>query len=314
MEATEPWLLRWVEEQRDSTYWRHGSVRPDYGRIACPTMLVGSWADGYRNNTFRTVRALREAGTPHRLLLGPWSHMSTASSLPGPHLDLVPVMARWWDRWLRGLDNGVDDEPALTWIAQRSTRPGADRRAVEGEWRCAPSWPLEGAREEVRDLGAGVVTLAVEPDVGTAALNSCAGSLPWGQPTDQRFDDSRSLTWEWPADGLSLLGHPRVRLRVASSEPVAFVSAKLCDVWPDGTSSLLSRGLLNLAHRASSTDPEAGADFTVRWEDATVRARAEVTLDASPTTYDVEVSLQTWCDGEPFAARSWSRSIPRDLG
>jgi hypothetical protein len=59
---------------------------------------------------------------------------------------------------------------------------------------------------------------------------------------------------------------------------------------------------------------EAGADFTVRWEDATVRARAEVTLDASPTTYDVEVSLQTWCDGEPFAARSWSRSIPRDLG
>ena len=46
-----------------------------------------------------------------------------------------------------------------------------------------------------------------------------------------------------------------MRLRVASSEPVAFVSAKLCDVWPDGTSSLLSRGLLNLAHRASSTDP-----------------------------------------------------------
>ncbi len=449
VEASEPWLLRWVEEQRDSPYWRHGSVRPDYGRIACPTMLVGGWADGYRNNTFRTVQALREAGTPHRLLLGPWSHMSAASSLPGPHLDLVPVMARWWDRWLREVDVGVDDEPALTWFAQRSTRPGADRRAVDGEWRCAPSWPLEGAREDVRHLGSGVVAYAVEPDVGTAAWNSCAGSLPWGQPTDQRLDDARSLTWEWPADGMSLLGHPRVELRVASSEPVASVSVKLCDLWPDGTSSLLSRGLLNLAHRESSTDPspvpvdepldvvveleamswdaasghrlrlslagtdwpntvapprpltlavdrsgsrlvlpvagasspagidvqvadyaedpadgvtwtvsrdvlghrtvcavehgatddsdlaatvehytglcavdtrtfaqraEAGADFTVRWEDATVRARAELTLDASPTAYDVEVSVQTWCDGEPFAARSWSRSIPRDLG
>ena len=55
----EPWLLRWLEEQLDGPYWRHGSVRPDYERIACPTMIVAGWADGYRNNTFRTFAALR---------------------------------------------------------------------------------------------------------------------------------------------------------------------------------------------------------------------------------------------------------------
>ena len=185
--------------------------------------------------------------------------MSTATSLPGPHLDLVPVMARWWDRWLRGIDDGYDDEPALTWFAQRSTRPGPDRALVEGEWRSAPSWPLDGATVRTLPLGTGVVAYDVLADVGTAAWNSCAGSLPWGQPTDQRYDDAASLTFEWPADGLSLLGHPRLRLRLRSSQPVASVSAKLCDVFPDGTSSLVCRGFLNLTHRTSSTSPVAGA-------------------------------------------------------
>ncbi len=452
VDELEPWLLRWLEEQRDSAYWRHGSVRPAYDRIECATMLVGGWADGYRNNTFRTVQALRENGTPHRLLLGPWSHMSTATSLPGPHIDLVPVMARWWDRWLRGIDDGYDDEPALTWFQQASTRPSPDRRLVEGEWRTAPQWPLAGAREEERGLGDGEVAYDVVADVGTAAWNSCAGALPWGQPTDQRDDDAASLTWEWPADGTELVGHPRLRLRLSSTAPVATVSAKLCDVFPDGTSSLLARGLLNLTHRSSSTDPEplpvgewvdveveleamswtpapghrlrlsvagvdwpntvappepltlridrsasmlvlpvagesgpapswvqpppaeasdeepgagitwrverdvlgrrtscrvdhgseydvelgrvrehyagtvevdtrtfaqraeASAEFEVTWEQTAVLSRTEITLDASPSSYDVVVVVSIAENGEQLATRRWERTIPRDLG
>ena len=445
----DPWLVRWVEERHDSAYWRQGSVRPSYDRIRTPTMLVGGWADGYRNNTFRTVEALQSQGTPVRLLLGPWSHMSTATSLPGPHLDLVPVMARWWDRWLRGIDEGYDGEPALTWFAQRPTRPGADRPLVAGTWRSAPRWPLPGAATTVHALGTGEVTYQVLPDVGTAAWNSCAGSLPWGQPTDQRYDDAASLTWEWPADGLSLLGHPRLRLRVRSSEPVASVSAKLSDVFPDGTSALVGRGFLNLTHRSSSQAPEplpvgewvdvvlemealsfdatepghrlrlavagtdwpntvapprpvtvgfdlagctlelpvagesepagplpfvaapdregsdvvwrverdvlgartacvddhgggyavdggrvvehysgrvevdrrtfeqeaqATADFTLEWPEATVRSRSEVVLAAGPDELLLEVRVQTWRDGEPFASGSWTRRVPRDLG
>ena len=448
LDALEPWLVRWVEEQHDSGYWRQGSVRPGYERVGVPTLLVGGWADGYRNNTFRTYERLTAHGVPCRLLLGPWSHMSTATSLPGPHLDLVPVMARWWDRWLRGVDDGYDEEPPLTWFAQTSTRPAADRLLVSGSWRSGASWPLPGASTTRLALGSGLATYDVVPDVGTAAWNSCAGTLPWGQPTDQRHDDAASLTWDWPADGMSLLGHPRVHLRLRSSQPVASVSVKLCDVFPDGTSSLVCRGFLNLTHRSSSESPapvpvdewvdvdveleatsydaapgqvlrlslagtdwpntvappvpvsltvdraeswlelpvagesvpaadlpsvappevdssdvewhvsrdvlrrrttctdahgsdyevdgatvrerytgsvsvdtrsweqraEGGADFTVRWPEATVRARGDVTLLAGPTTYDLDIELQTWRDGQPFAARRWSRRIPRDLG
>lgn len=264
VEQTEPWLLRWLEEQRDGEYWRQGSVRGSasgepptagYDRIGCPTMLVGGWADGYRNNTFRTVAALAACGVPHRLLLGPWSHAATSTALPGPRIDVVPEMVRWWDRWLRGVDNGVDDGPAVTLFARRSSPPEPDLDEMSGQWRTESGWPLDRVVDDVRALGTDVVDYRVAADVGTASWISCAGHLPWGQPTDQRADDAASLTWEWPADGLELLGHARLVALVRSDAPVATLAARLCDVFPDGRSTLVTRGVLNLTHRGGHRRP-----------------------------------------------------------
>jgi predicted acyl esterase len=270
IEGPEPWLLRWLEEQLDGPYWRHGSLRPGYERIACPTMLVAGWADGYRNNTFRTFERLE---CPKRLLLGPWSHMSTATSLPGPHLDLVPELVRWFGRWLRDEDNGVDGEPPIQVFVRRSTRPEPDLAELRGAWRHEPGWPLERSWVEVLrpEPPEGVDELPIEGDVGTSAWISCAGRLPWGQPSDQREDDARSLRYEWGAldEAVEVLGHAVVSLRLASSVTVAYLSAKLCDVFPDGTSVLVTRGLLNLAHRESSVEPaplEPGRAEDVRIE------------------------------------------------
>jgi hypothetical protein len=257
--ASEPWVLRWLREQHDGPYWRHGSLRPDYARITCPTLLVGGWADGYRNNSFRTFAALR---CPKALLIGPWSHMSAARSLPGPHLDLVPEMIRWFGHWLRDDANGVDRDPPVRVFVRHAARPAPDLAIHDGVWRVEPGWPLERSRREVRrvaDVGAASgrwARLHVRPDTGTAAWISCAGQLPWGQPGDQRADDVWSLTYDWPVDApLELLGHAHVELAVRANAPVAFLSAKLCDVFPDGTSALITRGFLNLCHRHGSTAP-----------------------------------------------------------
>ena len=257
IEGTEPWLFRWIEEQLDGPYWRHGSLRPGYERIACPTMLVGGWADGYRNNTFRTFESLR---CPKRLVVGPWSHTSTATSLPGPHIDLVPELVRWFGRWLRDEENGIEDEPPIQVFVRRSTRPEPDLAEVRGEWRHEPGWPLDRARTEVLRPGRpdGADELAITGDVGTSAWISCAGRLPWGQPSDQREDDARSLVYEWgPFDApVEILGQPVLDADVSCTVPVAYLSAKLCDVFPDGTSALVTRGLLNLAHRESFASPK----------------------------------------------------------
>ncbi len=56
--------------------------------------------------------------------------------------------------------------------------------------------------------------------------------------------------FEWRLeDPLEIVGHPRVELTLTSSTEVAFVSAKLCCVHPDGASELVTRAILNLTHR-----------------------------------------------------------------
>jgi uncharacterized protein len=265
----EPWLFTWLSHPRDDAYWRHGSVRPAYDRIEIPTMIVAGWADGYRNNTFRTMERLAENGTPRRLLAGPWSHASTATSLPGPRIDLVPEMVRWWDRWLRGIDNGVDAEPEAVWYSRASHAPAPDLDTVPGVWR-ADTWPSERS-SLVEYALIGKPSYAVKPDVGTAAWISCAGHLPYGQPLDQRHDDADSLVWDLEPDGLEIAGNARLRLTVAASAPVATLAVRLCDVARDGTSTLVTRGTLNLTRRD-------GFDTAVPL--------------APGTAYDVEVELE----------------------
>ena len=243
----EPWLLTWLSQPRDGSYWRHGSVRPGYERIECPVMIVAGWADGYRNNTFRTMEKLGEAGVPRRLIAGPWSHAATSSSLPGPRIDLVPEMVAWWDRWLRGIDNGVDAEPSALWYSRASHKPAPDLDLVPGQWR-ADTWPSERSSWMEFPLEA-KLPYVVTPDIGTAAWISCAGHLPYGQPLDQRHDDVDSLTWEVDPEGLEIAGNARVALTLSASAPVATVSVKLTDVASDGTSTLVTRGVLNLTRR-----------------------------------------------------------------
>ena len=275
VQENEPWVIRWLEEQTFGPYWQRGSLRPDYGAIQAATMIVAGWADGYTNNSLRTMAELT---CSKRLILGPWAHASTETSLPGPNVDLLPEMLRWWDRWLKGIDNGVDREPTILVFARRSTKPQPDLAEVRGEWRYEPGWPLDRGRKLSMPLENAVAAsrpapdgLEVRGDVGWTAWISCAGNLPYGQPQDQRPDEAWSIVYEWPplAEELEILGHPRVGVTITSSAPVAFLSAKLCDVFPDGTSALVTRGLLNLAHRESRQEPsplEPGAPYRVEVE------------------------------------------------
>src|SRR5206468_6110100 len=123
LDRTEPWLIRWLEEQNDGTYWRLGSVRPRYDQIKCPTFIVGGWADGYRTAAVRLYERLR---CEKRLLMGPWSHMDTEVSIPGPRVDLVPVLIRWWNHVLRGGDSALAAEPPITLFVRRSSAPEPD--------------------------------------------------------------------------------------------------------------------------------------------------------------------------------------------
>jgi uncharacterized protein len=274
-----PWYGS-VDEQNDGPFWRQGSLRPDYGLIEVPTMIVGGWADLYRNVALRMFEHL---SSPKRLLMGPWCHMSPNGSIPGPRIDIVPEMIRWWDRWLRGVDNGIDHEPPIVVFVRRSTPPAPDLDEVRGEWRFEPAWPperhetlsltLDTAERRPRSGPDGDV-LHVRGDVGVTAHIRGSYPPPYGLPIDQRPDDAYSLVYEWRLDEeVEILGTPVLEATVRSSDPVAFLAAKLSQVLEDGTSAMVTRGVLNLTHRTSHTAPEPappGEPLQVRVElDAT---------------------------------------------
>jgi hypothetical protein len=92
--------------------------------------------------------------------------------------------------------------------------------------------------------------------------SECGNVLTWGSNSDfapdQRGEDGRSLcfTSEPLANAIEILGYPELTATVVPEHEVAQLAVRLCDVWPDGASTLVSFGVLNLTHRESHEDPE----------------------------------------------------------
>jgi uncharacterized protein len=150
LEGSGLWLETWLEHQHRDAYWQHGSVCEDYTAIEVPVMAVSGWADGYSNAVFRLLEHL---DVPRRALVGPWSHKYPHLGVPGPAIGFLQECVRWWDRWLKGLDNGVDAEPPLALWMQDSIAPALDVRDRPGRWLFEPSWPSPNVEQLALVLG-----------------------------------------------------------------------------------------------------------------------------------------------------------------
>jgi predicted acyl esterase len=265
-----PWLLDWITDRHPAPVWRRGSLRlgPDgagYERMSCPTMLIAGWADGYRNNTFRTVEQFVRNGLDWRLLAGPWVHSSPERARPGPNVDDDVEILAFFDEHLR---DGPPRPAAPGQVYVREpTPPQPDLRHQPGSWCDLTTWPPDGLTWPVwRPTRDGVDSLAAPADVGIAAWNSCGGGLPWGQPLDQRTDNARSIVYDWPVTECAhVVGNPTIELRVRTDQAFGQLSVKLCDVAADGTSTLVSRTWIDLAHVGCwPSDPHGAPDGVPR--------------------------------------------------
>jgi uncharacterized protein len=281
MERTPAFVEPWLAHQRRDDYWRHGSVCEDYRRIDVPVYAIGGWADGYTNAIPRLLAGLPG---PRKGLIGPWSHAFPQDGEPGPAIGFLQECLRWWDHWLKDADTGVMDEPMLRAWMQDPVAPAGHHTERPGRWVAESAWPSPEIDTDTRVLGAGGALLAGQdatdvpeqpvthhsPDTtGQDAGAWCADGGAGDWPVDQRAEDGRSLTFtSAPLDAtVEILGFPEVILDVAADRPRALVAVRLCDVAPDGSSLLVTRGLLNLTRRddrAASAPLEPGERYTVR--------------------------------------------------
>jgi uncharacterized protein len=260
-----PWVAHWLAHQRRDRYWQQGSVRDRYDAISCPVLCVAGWTDGYRDSALRLLEHLQ---VPRRAIIGPWGHNDPVHGTPGPAVGILGELTRWWDRWLKGVDNGVDREPALVAYMQDSVAPAANRETRPGRWVAEPTWPSPNVRAATWFLDRGSLDQTPTEEVSEASVASvqtlgvaggvwCADGKSADLATDQRHDDADSLCCDSAPLGqpLEILGVATLRLVIHADQPLAMISARLCEVRDDGSSLLVTRSQLNLYHHYSHAEP-----------------------------------------------------------
>jgi putative CocE/NonD family hydrolase len=264
LEGTPPFLETWLTHQRRDDFWKQGSICEDYGAVTCPIYMIGGWADGYTNAIPRTLAGLSAAGTPCKGLIGPWAHGYPELATPGPQIGYLQESLRWWDHWLKGEPTGIMDEPILRAWMQDPVAPATTRLERPGRWVAEASWPSPRILTQRLWLTGGaalseqpgpprVVETRGHEGAGADAGHWCPYGAPADYPGDQRAEDALAACFtSAPLEArLEILGNPVVELELSSDRPQALVAVRLTDVAADGSSLLVSRGLLNLSHRES---------------------------------------------------------------
>jgi putative CocE/NonD family hydrolase len=315
LEGSGLWLEDWLRHQRRDDFWRHASVCEDYDAVQCPVFAVSGWADGYSNAVLRMLERLK---APRRGLIGPWSHKYPHLGQPGPAIGFLQEMIRWWDHWLKDIENDVMDEPMLRIWMQDSVPPSTAYAERPGRWVGESTWPSPAIQRIERTLGyyrlanpgdephKEALTVESPLSVGQFAGKWCSYNAPPDLPYDQREEDGGSLVFN--SDVLEqpweMLGAPVVSLAFSVDQPVAMVAVRLSDVAPDGRATRVSFGLLNLTHLAGDDNPEP--------LEPGVHHQASVKLNgmahAFPPGHRIRISVST-----SYWPLAWPPPVPTQL-
>jgi hypothetical protein len=276
LEQTPLLIQEWISHQHRDAYWKHGSICEDYSAVQCAVYAVGGWADPYSNAIPRMLSGLT---CPRKALIGPWAHEYPQRALPGPQIGFSQECLRWWDYWLKETDTGIMDEPMLRAWMPDSIAPSTHYEERPGRWVAEEKWPPKNDESQTWYLSRNGLNQNAEtdkpmlfPTSQTVGLNAGVW-FPMGAagefPGDQRSADSGSLCFTSEAfyDGMEILGNPEAAVTLSADQTEALLAARLCDIAPDGSSLLVSWGLLNLTHRNGHENPEAlnpGGKFTAK--------------------------------------------------
>jgi len=230
-----------------------------------------SWALQVANLNYAGLREHKQS--LQRLIVGPWTHSrqnlsfaGEAEFTPDAGIDLLAFEQRWFDRWLKGVDNGVDREPPVRIYVMGGGdghKTAEGRIFVGGHWRSEPAWPLARAQPTAYYLNAeGVLSPAgptahppisyrFDPDnpvptlggnLSSQGVLASAGALDqrcrpelWtcknSNPLSARNDVLVFQTAPLKED-LEVTGRLIVKLWAASDSPDTDFTAKLIDVYP----------------------------------------------------------------------------------
>ncbi|HWM94578.1 MAG TPA: CocE/NonD family hydrolase, partial [Thermoanaerobaculia bacterium] len=232
----------WIE-------WSPITYRKEIERSGVAIYHVAGWFDRYV--TGQTV-LFKNLDNPQRITIGPWSHVQDHE------LDSGAEHHRFYDYWLKGIDNGIAKEDPVHYYVMGSG------------WRSARQWPLpEEKRTSYWFAADGRLTPEAPSEKGrdTLAVDYSASVWPaprWSleatYPEDLSANDAKGITYTTPplTATVEVTGHPVVRLWVSADVADADLFVYLEEVDAKGASHYVTEGSLRASHRATA-DP--GFDY-----------------------------------------------------
>ena len=298
-------------EYRDSTsvegenFWDHFALYPMVERVnhsGVAVYLATGWYDVFLADTLKWYDSL---SVPKRLLVRPLDHSQLGTSQDD--VDFAAELQRWFDFWLKGVDNGVPDELPIHYYVI-----GSDK---ESAWRSAEQWPpaqaptrlyLGGGRTgTITSANDGTLqaqasfeggtrdTYLVNADTTTGSRSRWTAVERPHQYSDMRTNDAKALTYTTgplPAS-TQIIGHPVLHLWLSSTTSDADVFAYLEEVNSDGSSEYITEGTLRASHRALSAPPYDNlalpyhSFFASAAAPLSAESPVELTFDLLPSAY-----------------------------
>ena len=299
----------WVARPRYDDYWATLDLETKYPRVQVPALVTGGWYDIFQTGTVRNFQGMREMGGSDtaragtKLIVRALCHACPADTTAGEvdfgpdnALDLNATWARWFDYWLKGIDNGVPDDPPVRIFVMVPPDTGT---TGDGFWITADAFPprdvvethfyLESGGNANTSGGDGVLRpegpggssdvyvdeYVYDPHdpVPTVGGNMCCrDDMLASGAFDQRDVEQRDdvLVYSTPPleEDVVVIGPVRVDLWAASSAPDTDFTAKLVDVHVDGYAQNISEGIVRARYRNSNEEPSwitpgAVHDYTI---------------------------------------------------
>jgi putative CocE/NonD family hydrolase len=279
-----PYFFDWLKHPSDDEYWQQWSIKRRWSQIVVPALNFDGWYDIFVAGAVENFVGMRKQGGSQvardgqRLVVGPYVHLGWNQKVGaidfGPEAvsPIQKLQFAWFDYWLKGIQNGVDKEPKVRLFVM-----GANK------WRTANDWPVEGTvfREYYLHSQGGANTSGGNGALDTTKPSGSAGA----QPDKYKYDPNnpvpsiggrfQNATAPGPLDQRPLLNRPdvlvyttaslakdtevtgpiNVTLYAASSATDTDFTAKLDDVYPDGTSMLIAYGVQRARYRDSASNP-----------------------------------------------------------
>ncbi|MFC1534712.1 CocE/NonD family hydrolase [Thermodesulfobacteriota bacterium] len=277
-----PFYSEYLAQIENEDYWKKLWSPAPIEKVVIPAFHLCGWYDLLASDVLESFQGMKMRGgselarNNQKLVMGPWIHgaalLSSAGELDfgtgstGAAIDMAGMHIRWFDRFLKGIDNGVMDEPPV-------------KLFIMGDniWRDENEWPLartrytryyfhSGGRANSR-FGDGALSTEIpereetdiylyDPRNPTPTKTGTLSSIIMGAFDQQEVEERTDvLVYTSPLleTDLEVTGPIEIKLWAASSAVDTDFTGKLVDVWPNGKAYNLVDGIVRARYRESES-------------------------------------------------------------